>query len=82
MVTADSVTIECPCCYQPVGPGCDDPRKLCGQPIGMYHCPGCGVMQVACLPHMDCDECKGTHRVAIPRATYEEHADKLTLIAD
>jgi hypothetical protein len=30
----------------------EDPEKLCGQPIGMYHCPDCGCMQVACIPHM------------------------------
>ncbi len=27
---------------------------LCGQPIGMYHCPYCGCMQVACVEH-ECD---------------------------
>jgi hypothetical protein len=32
----------------------EDPEKLCGQPIGQYHCPYCGCMQVACIPHM-CD---------------------------
>jgi len=32
----------------------EDPEKLCGQPIGQYHCPDCGCMQVACIPHM-CD---------------------------
>src|SRR2546425_9860541 len=45
----------------------EDPTKLCGQPIGQCHCPFCGCMQVACLPHMcmdgclsgDCDDCKG-----------------------
>jgi len=36
----------------------EDPEKLCGQPIGMYHCPYCGCMQVACMPHMcDSDLC-------------------------
>lgn len=30
----------------------EDPRKLAGQPIGMYHCPGCGCMLVAGLPHL------------------------------
>lgn len=28
-----------------------DPRALLGQPIGMLHCPECGVMVVAGLPH-------------------------------
>lgn len=32
----------------------EDPVALCGQPIGQYHCPYCGCMQVACVPHM-CD---------------------------
>ena len=36
----------------------EDPEKLCGQPIGQYHCPDCGCMQVACMPHMcDPDDC-------------------------
>jgi hypothetical protein len=56
--------MKCPACLGPTGPECDDPRDLCGQPIGMYHCPGCGVMQVACLAHMDCDECGGSGEVA------------------
>ena len=29
----------------------EDPMTLRGQPIGMYHCPYCGVMCVAGLPH-------------------------------
>lgn len=32
----------------------EDPMALCGQPIGQYHCPDCGCMQIACIPHM-CD---------------------------
>ena len=28
-----------------------DPVKLSGQPIGMYHCPECGLMVVAGMPH-------------------------------
>ena len=32
----------------------ENPEALCGQPIGMYHCPDCGCMQVACCPHV-CD---------------------------
>ena len=36
----------------------EDPEALCGQPIGQYHCPYCGCMQIACIPHMcDPDEC-------------------------
>lgn len=49
----------------------EDPMALCGQPIGMYHCPECGCMQVACNPHCcdpeaclleDCDDCTATLR--------------------
>lgn len=32
-----------------------DPRTLAGQPIGQFHCPECGVMQIAGLPHIDDD---------------------------
>ena len=28
-----------------------DPRALAGKPIGMYHCPDCGDMVIAGLPH-------------------------------
>jgi len=28
-----------------------DPRELLGQPIGMYHCPLCGMMVIAGFPH-------------------------------
>jgi hypothetical protein len=30
-----------------------DPLRLKGQPIGMYHCPYCGGMQLAGVPHTD-----------------------------
>lgn len=29
----------------------EDPVALAGQPIGMYHCPYCGMMVLAALPH-------------------------------
>ena len=36
----------------------EDPLALTGMPIGMYHCPYCGCMQVAATPHVcDSDEC-------------------------
>lgn len=41
-LVTDGVIWECP----------EDPEKLVDQPIGMYHCPWCGCMQVAGLPHM------------------------------
>ncbi|MGE0131865.1 MAG: hypothetical protein AB7U82_27595 [Blastocatellales bacterium] len=30
-----------------------DPVQLLGQPIGMLHCPECGEMIVAGMPHLD-----------------------------
>lgn len=46
----------CARCYREVDwlypPKCsEDPVKLTGQPIGMYHCPECGTMVLAGLPH-------------------------------
>jgi len=32
-----------------------DPEILKGQPIGMFHCPECGEMVVAGMPHPDYD---------------------------
>lgn len=61
----ETVTFKCPCCYQAYGPECDDPVKLLGAPIGQYHCPGCAVMQIAGIPHINCDECNGTGEVTI-----------------
>lgn len=46
-----------------------DPMEMCGRPIGMFHCPECGCMQIACTPHMctgeGCliDECEDCERV-------------------
>lgn len=32
--------------------GCNKrPELLAGQPIGMYHCPDCGAMLMAGIPH-------------------------------
>lgn len=45
----------------------EDPKTLLGQPIGQFHCPFCGCMQIAGLEHMcdpesclleDCDDCR------------------------
>lgn len=30
----------------------EDPILLAGQPIGMYHCPVCGMMVMAARPHL------------------------------
>lgn len=36
---------------------CDErPELLIGQPIGMYHCPSCGMMVVAGLAHPEPSE--------------------------
>jgi len=35
-----------------------DPKLLTGLPIGMYHCPDCGIMVVAGLPHLTDKDCK------------------------
>jgi len=38
--------------------GCpEDPRLLVGAPIGMYHCPHCGCMQIAGLAHVHEFDC-------------------------
>lgn len=34
----------------------EDPRVLAGAPIGQYHCPACGCMVIAALPHLEHDE--------------------------
>ena len=56
----------CPECYRPASGWCDDPRTLAGAPIGQYHCPGCGVMQLAGAAHMVCERCHGTGRLKTP----------------
>lgn len=30
-----------------------DPQQMVGVPMGMYHCPYCGAMVVAGVPHPD-----------------------------
>ncbi len=35
-----------------------DPMTMLGKPIGMYHCPECGEMVIAGVPHMSkCLDC-------------------------
>jgi len=36
-----------------------DPMQYLGQPIGQYHCPGCGVMLLAGMPHPEVCDCAG-----------------------
>ncbi len=33
-----------------------DPQQLTGAPIGQYHCPYCGAMVMAGVPHLDYGE--------------------------
>jgi hypothetical protein len=36
----------------------EKPGLLAGQPLGMYHCPDCGAMVVAGVPHPPmCERC-------------------------
>ena len=36
----------------------EKPEALLGAPIGMYHCPDCGAMVLAGIPHPDmCQPC-------------------------
>ena len=41
----------------------EKPEIFKGAPIGQYHCPDCGAMVMAGLPHPDlCESCNdGTH---------------------
>lgn len=56
----------------------EDPAKLLGQPIGMYHCPECGSMLVAGIPHFRvCWWCKGElERAAAINAKADRKAAK------
>jgi hypothetical protein len=47
LAVTEGIFIDCP----------EDPVKLKGAPIGMYHCPWCGCMQLAGLPHIHEEEC-------------------------
>ena len=54
-----------------------DPREMAGQPIGMFHCPECGEMVIAGMPHPDYSE-----DPEWPRAPAEEagHWDLLSVL--
>ena len=52
----------CGRCYDEVevfpAPCEEKPEELLGCPIGQYHCPDCGAMVLAGLPHPDlCKKC-------------------------
>lgn len=36
-----------------------EPQQLVGVPLGQYHCPWCGAMVVAGVPHLDYSELDG-----------------------
>ena len=44
---SEGVVLDCP----------EDPRVLYLAPLGQYHCPVCGCMQLAGLPHIHEDVC-------------------------
>ena len=46
-LVTDGILWDCP----------EDPEQLVGAPIGMYHCPWCGCMQIAGFPHIHEVEC-------------------------
>lgn len=56
--------LVCGRCYEEVNvlhePSCKEhPETMVAVPIGMYHCPDCGAMVVAGIPHpLVCDRCK------------------------
>lgn len=63
MVYLDDMEPMCGRCYDfvtklyPANCG-EKPEALLGQPIGMYHCPDCGAMLIAGIPHPElCQPC-------------------------
>lgn len=46
LAVSEGILIDCP----------EDPERLAGAPIGMYHCPWCGCMQVAGWEHLPHEE--------------------------
>ena len=57
------MSLMCGRCYDEVeelvSSGCSEkPELLVGQPLGMYHCPDCGAMVLAGIPHPPvCKKC-------------------------
>ncbi len=37
-----------------------DPQQLVGVPLGQYHCPYCGGMQIAGMEHVDFRDLEGS----------------------
>ena len=63
MVYLDDMGPMCGRCYDFVPevfpPNCEEkPESMLDQPIGMYHCPDCGAMLIAGIPHPElCAPC-------------------------
>lgn len=57
----------------------EKPELLRDQPIGMYHCPDCGAMVVACIPHPEvCGLCRDQKN---PKIDGGGHAGKKAVVA-
>ncbi len=48
-----------------------DPQQLKGAPMGMYHCPYCGEMEIAGLTHSDWDTIDWSALENTPQPTHE-----------
>lgn len=78
---APTLTPVCCRCLENTGPlfpaNCEErPESLRGAPIGMYHCPDCGAMVVAGVPHGDmCQKCLDRNHPAFdkPKESGGEH---------
>lgn len=63
MNLSEADPILCGRCYSEttvlLDPPCQEkPELLKGEAIGMYHCPDCGAMLLACVPHPKvCQRC-------------------------
>ena len=70
--------IMCGRCYAEVdrvydAPCLEKPEKRCGEPIGMYHCPECSAMLIACCKHPQlCRKCISELGVQLLRELDEE----------
>jgi hypothetical protein len=49
--------------------------EFSGEPIGMYHCPYCGVMVVAGMPHPDVQRLKPRHQATDPRINISDNPE-------